>query len=81
MNTIEQLQRENPALYFKILNQGIQQERDRVLSHVDLAMKYEAPMWSVRCAISNDMSTVNIEAVHDFYIEAADREERLAANW
>lgn len=79
MITIEDLQRDAPDVFNSLVNLGVQLERTRVIKHIETAILYDAPLRSVRDAVATALPLGNSEAVHDFFLNAADTEEELEA--
>ena len=77
MTTIEDVQRDAPDLFQAIVNLGVQLERTRVIKHIDTAILYDAPLRSVRDAVATALPLVDNEAIHDFFINAAEQEEQV----
>jgi len=69
--TIEQLQAASPELCAELMKQGVEQERQRVMLHLNLAQGYNVLEDALE-NIRNGVQVPDVNALHDYYIQRED---------
>ncbi|WP_288367831.1 hypothetical protein [uncultured Alcanivorax sp.] len=74
--TLEQLLHEAPELYAALIEEGVRQERERALAHLDIARWY-ASLEEATEAIREGVPAVSEEALNHHYAAVEDERDRL----
>ena len=75
---LEHLLQESPELYAAIVEEGIRQERERALAHLDTARWYDSLQEATE-AIRGGVPVASKEALHDHYASVEDERDKLDA--